>query len=84
MIQRLFTEHPATVGESYFEHMGMAFSFAGPMLLGACACAIHAVFPFLCLATGSQTVNRLHGRMVTHRVKDENLARARNSVEAAT
>ncbi len=83
MIQRLFTEHPATVGESYFEHMGMAFSFAGPMFLGACACAIHAVFPFLCLTTGSETVKRLHGRMVTNRVQEGRVP-APDSAEAAT
>ena len=27
MIKRAFTEHPASVGESYFQHMGMAFGF---------------------------------------------------------
>ena len=27
-----FTEHPASVGESYLEHMGVAFSFGGRML----------------------------------------------------
>ena len=28
-----FTDHPASVNETYFQHMGMAFSFAGRMLL---------------------------------------------------
>jgi hypothetical protein len=31
-VRRLFTEHPESVGESYFEHMGVALSFAGPLL----------------------------------------------------
>jgi len=33
-MQKLFRDHPATVGETYFEHMGTAFTFAG-RLLGA-------------------------------------------------
>ncbi len=64
-----FTDHPATVGESYFEHMGTAFSFAGPMLLAGLACALHGIFPFLFRTTGSRTIAGLHDRMVTHRVK---------------
>ena len=29
-----FTDHPHQVGESYVEHMGMAFGFGRAMLLG--------------------------------------------------
>jgi hypothetical protein len=63
-----FTEHPASVNETYTEHMRMALSFAGAMLLGAGACLVHAFLPFLCLKTGSATIQRLHERMVTGRV----------------
>ena len=67
MIKRLFTEHPETVGETYFEHMLMAGSFFARMFLGALACLIHAVFPFLFVKTGSNIINDLHRKMVTHR-----------------
>jgi len=67
-----FTRHPATVGEGYFEHLGQAFSFAGPMLLAGLACAAHGLMPFLFLKTGSKTIARLHDRMTAHRVKPEN------------
>lgn len=67
---RLFTEHPESVGETYFEHMGMALSFAGRMAYGAAACLVHAFLPFLCLKTGSETITELHDRMVTNRVKN--------------
>jgi len=63
-----FTDHPASVDETYFEHMGMAFGFGGRMLLGSLACFVHGLFPWLCLTTGSDTVRGLHRRMVTHRV----------------
>jgi hypothetical protein len=65
--RNLFTDHPSTVGETYTEHMGVAFSFAGHMLLGALACFVHGIFPFLFVRTGSRTVTRLYERMVTHR-----------------
>ncbi|MBT3661456.1 MAG: hypothetical protein HOA30_08860 [Rhodospirillaceae bacterium] len=67
MIKRLFTEHPASVNETYFQHMGMAMGFAVRMFVGALAGLIHAVFPFLCVKTGSGIISTLHHRMVTHR-----------------
>ncbi|SDQ81447.1 DUF6356 family protein [Pseudoxanthomonas sp. CF125] len=67
MIKRLFVDHPASVGESYFAHMGVAASFGKAMLLGGLACIVHAVVPGLCVRTGSTVVADLHRRMVTHR-----------------
>jgi hypothetical protein len=58
-----FTEHPSSVGESYWQHMGASLSFAATMLFGAAAALVHAVFPFLCTKTGSRLVTRLHARM---------------------
>ena len=68
-----FTEHPNSVGETYFEHMGQALSFAGPLFLAAFACLGHALLPFLFVKTGSRTITTLHDRMVTNRVKAENM-----------
>ena len=63
-LKRLFTEHPQAVGESYFQHMGVALSFAGPLLAAGMAALVHAVLPFLCVTTASGTVKRLHARMM--------------------
>jgi hypothetical protein len=63
-----FTDHPASVNETYFQHMGSAFSFGGSMLVGAFACFVHGLFPWLCLRRASDTIRTLHHRMVTHRV----------------
>jgi hypothetical protein len=63
-----FTEHPASVGESYLEHMAMALNFAVAMLRGALACLVHAIFPFLFVRTGSTAIATLHDRMVINRV----------------
>ncbi|MEM9667873.1 MAG: DUF6356 family protein [Pseudomonadota bacterium] len=62
-----FTQHPSSVGESYFQHMRAAFGFGWSMLFGGFACLIHGIFPFLCAKTGSRCIGRLHHRMVIHR-----------------
>jgi len=67
MLKSAFTDHPASVGETYVQHMGMAFSFSGRMFLASLACLIHGFLPFLFVRTGSSTITILHHRMVTHR-----------------
>jgi hypothetical protein len=67
VLQRLFLEHPQSVGETYLEHQRQAFGFAGTMLLGALACFVHGLVPSLFTRTGTQTVLRLHERLVIHR-----------------
>ena len=62
-----FTQHPSDVGETYREHFGVAMSFSVAMIAGGLACAVHAVLPFLFTTTGSQTIRRLHDRMVKNR-----------------
>jgi hypothetical protein len=76
MLRTLFSEHPASVGESYFEHMAHALGFAGRMLVGSLACLVHAFLPFLCVKTGSRCIDELHDRMVANR--DRRAADARH------
>ncbi len=67
MIKRAFTEHPASVGESYFQHMGMAFSFGAKMVGAGLACLLHGLLPFLFKRTGRRCIEDLHDRMVVNR-----------------
>ena len=62
-----FTEHPASVGETYSEHMASAWSFSARMAVGALACFIHGLFPFLFTRTGSGIIGELHNRMILNR-----------------
>jgi hypothetical protein len=64
-----FCAHPASVGETYFEHLGSAVRFSGLMLYGGAACFIHALLPFLFTSTGSRTIAQLHERMIKNRSK---------------
>jgi hypothetical protein len=66
-LHRLFTEHPASVGETYWAHLLRASWFGGKMMLAAGACFVHALFPFLFVRTGSRTITELHTAMVTNR-----------------
>ena len=69
MITKLFTEHPASVHETYFEHLCSAMSFTATMFVATLACLVHAFLPFLCVKTGSRKITELHDRMVSNRVK---------------
>ena len=68
-INRLFNEHPASVGESYGEHLVQASSFGTRMILAGLACLVHGLLPFLFVRTGSAAITTLHTRMVTNRVR---------------
>ncbi|WP_174275600.1 DUF6356 family protein [uncultured Sphingomonas sp.] len=67
MLNRLFLDHPRSVGESYSEHMAVAGSFGMAMIAGGLACLVHAVLPCTFTSTGSGIVRRLYQRMVTNR-----------------
>ena len=62
-----FTQHPETVGETYFEHLRSASGYAATMAAGAVACLLHGIFPFAFQASGSRRIRELHHRMVTQR-----------------
>ena len=68
-LKNRFTEHPATVGESYGEHFVSAMGFSLSMLRAAFCCAVHAILPFAFEKTGSECITGLHDRMVTNRSK---------------
>ena len=64
---RAFTEHPASVNESYGVHLLRALSFGTRMLLAGAACLVHGVLPFLFVRTGSRAIAELNERMITQR-----------------
>ena len=63
---RLFTDHPASVGETYWQHFGFAARFGGSMVAGGLACMVHGVLPFLCTTSGSRRVRRLYDMLQGH------------------
>jgi len=67
MLRGLFIDHPESVDETYGEHFLVALSFGATMIAAGAACVVHALVPGLFVRTGSETIERLHGRMVTNR-----------------
>ena len=80
---RLFTEHPASVGETYGQHMATASSFSIRLLAASFCCAVHAILPFMFEKTGSRMITELHDRMVTHRSRIESDSVAPSGAEVA-
>ena len=70
-IKAKFTEHPATVGETYGEHFHTAMGFSLAMLKASFCCAVHAVLPFAFEKTGSECITGLYDRMVANRSRLE-------------
>ena len=66
-INRAFSEHPASVGESYSEHLITAAGFGWALLKASVACFVHALLPFAFEKTGSKAITELHARMVSNR-----------------
>lgn len=63
MFQRIFLDHPATVDESFFQHMRFALSFALLLLAAGSAALVHAVIPCLFEKTAGNIVRKLHHRI---------------------
>ncbi len=66
-LRRLFTDHPATVNESYGQHFASAMSFGLRMIWGGLVCLAHAFVPGVCCSKGSEIIGELHERMITNR-----------------
>jgi hypothetical protein len=64
---RLFTDHPATVNESYGQHFAAAMGFGLRMIWGGLLCIVHALIPGAFCNKGSEMICELHERMVTNR-----------------
>jgi hypothetical protein len=80
-IKQAFTEHPASVGETYFEHLRHAAGFSVRMIAGGLACLVHALIPCLFTRTGSDAIRHLHDCMVVNRQKQAS-ATSRSGVKA--
>lgn len=66
-LKRLFTEHPNSVNESYFEHAWFATKCTTKLTLAALACFVHIFLPFLFTKTASTVVADLYDRTCLNR-----------------
>jgi hypothetical protein len=66
-LAKLFTDHPASVDETYFGHMAFAGWFASKLFMGGFAALVHSFLPFLFETTASSIIRELYER--THKRK---------------
>jgi Family of unknown function (DUF6356) len=63
-LRNLFNSHPDALGESYFEHLSHAMSYAGRLFAAAFCAFTHALLPFLFEKTASNLIKQMHGEIV--------------------
>jgi len=54
-----FTAHPASVGETYWQHFRFASRFGAKMAAGGLAALVHSVLPFCFVTTASRCNDEL-------------------------
>ncbi|MEM9970375.1 MAG: DUF6356 family protein [Pseudomonadota bacterium] len=62
MFARIFLTHPASVDETYFEHMRFAASFSAKLFIAGGAALVHAIIPCLFEKTASGIIADLYAR----------------------
>lgn len=62
-LRRLFTDHPHEVGESYFEHLGQAWTFGFRLLRLSGAAFLHGATPGVCKTTVSDGIREMAGEL---------------------
>ena len=62
-ISEKITDHPASVGQTYFEHFRFAIKVSTNLLKAFSACLIHAIYPPVHKNTASATIAELHNRI---------------------
>ena len=63
LLDRWFLSHPASVNESYFQHLRFACGFAFWLIVAGLAALVHAIIPALCETTASTILCKLTSRM---------------------
>ncbi len=63
MIERLFQDHPRSLGMSWASHAAGAVGIGARMIAAGAACIVHAAVPAWFAQTAGRTVVDLHAHM---------------------
>ena len=63
LLSRVFIDHPASVEETYFEHLRFAGWFAARLFAAGGAALVHAVIPCLFEKTTSNLIREMYSRI---------------------
>lgn len=67
LADRLFTEHPRSLGMSWAQHAGGALKIGFELLGAAGACFVHALVPGWFTETAGRTIVRLHSHIASRK-----------------
>ena len=59
-VEKAFTQHPEDTGETYLEHLWFTSKMAGRFLFTSAVIVLHGLFPFLCVRTASNQIERIY------------------------
>lgn len=59
-LKNLFTEHPNSVNETYFQHMFYAFRCGSKLICSGLCCLVHGFFPFSFKTVASDTIINMY------------------------
>lgn len=59
----LFTKHPHSINETYWQHFGFAVLSGARMVIAGLICITHAIFPFVFTTTASSMMYKLTEEM---------------------
>ena len=67
-MKNIFTDHPNSVGESYFKHMFFAIKVGLKLILWGFAAIFHDIFPFMLKTYVSSSIKKLHDDIFVNRL----------------
>ena len=62
-------DHPATVNETYFEHMFFAARMSGRLFKAGAAALLHSIVPGWCETTASREICAMHEEITKRNVE---------------
>lgn len=66
---KLFTEHPESLGMTYYEHMVGSLHYSYLFLVGSIKAGIHAILPFLYETSTTELVQSVRTHLDASRIK---------------
>lgn len=64
-VEKAFTEHPETTGETYLQHLWFTAKMSGRFVYTSVVIVFHGLFPFLCVRTASNQIEQVYRIMKT-------------------
>jgi hypothetical protein len=83
--RKAFTDHPASVDETYVEHFRVATHYSRELAGASLKALVHAFVPGMCCTSASEKIKQLHAEVTTgHRAELAEAARAQGEVNRPT